>query len=120
LARGGANVTGIDYSEEALAICRRLESPNGIAGKSAFVNADARNLPFPAESFDFVFSVGLMEHFEDPKAVLAEQHRVLRTGGFLLVKVPQKYSVYTAIKKVMIHFGKWPYGDWKQSSATRS
>jgi SAM-dependent methyltransferase len=113
LARRGANVVGLDYSEEALSVCKAQEARGGIVGRVSFVNADARKLPFPAESFDFVFSVGLVEHFKDPKTILAEQHRVLRTGGYLLVQVPQKYSLYTALKKVMIRLEKWPYGGWE-------
>ena len=112
-ARRGANVVGLDYSEEALAICEKLKSCDGIAGRATFVNADATRMPFPANSFDFVFSVGLVEHFEDPMTILSEQHRVLRTGGYLLVKVPQKYTLYTVLKKLMIRFGKWPYGGWE-------
>lgn len=112
-ARRGANVVGLDYSTEALAICEKLKMSNGIAGKAFFVNADASKIPFPSDSFDFVFSVGLIEHFQDPRAILAEQHRVLRSNGYLLVKVPQKYSIYTALKKVIMRFGKWPYGGWE-------
>jgi SAM-dependent methyltransferase len=112
-ARRGGNVTGLDYSEEALATCRELAGKSGNAERVSFVNGDAKQLPFPSESFDFVFSVGLIEHFEDPTEILAEQHRVLRKGGFLLVQVPQKYSVYTLLKKVMIRLGKWPYGGWE-------
>jgi SAM-dependent methyltransferase len=112
-AKRGANVVGLDYSEEALAICRERVSRNGIAGHADFVNGDAGKLPFLSERFDFVFSVGLIEHFEDPAAILAEQYRVLRRGGFLLVQAPQKYSVYTALKTVLIRAGKWPYGGWE-------
>jgi SAM-dependent methyltransferase len=118
-ARRGANVVGLDYSDEALAICRNLQSRNGIAGCAAFVNGDASKLPFPEEQFDFVFSVGLIEHFEDPAAILAEQYRVLRKGGFLLVQVPQKYSLYTALKKILIRAGKWPYGGWETEFSDR-
>jgi len=42
-----------------------------------------------------------------------EQYRVLRTGGKLLVQVPQKYSLGTLVKKLMIPLGKWPYGGWE-------
>jgi SAM-dependent methyltransferase len=76
-------------------------------------------MPFSAESFDFVYSVGLLEHFEDPMALLAEQYRVLRTGGYLMVQVPQKYSLYTALKKVLIRLGKWPYGGWETEFSDR-
>lgn len=119
LARRGATVTGLDYSEEALAVCRGLESRNAITGRALFVKADARVLPFPPESFDFVFSVGLIEHFPDPLPVLAEQRRVLRPNGYLLVQVPQKYSLYTAVKKVAIGLGKWPYGGWEMEFTDR-
>jgi SAM-dependent methyltransferase len=112
-ARRGGNVTGLDYSEEALATCKELAGKSESPERVSFVNGDAKQLPFPSESFDFVFSVGLIEHFEDPTEILAEQHRVLRKGGFLLVQVPQKYSVYTLLKKVMIRLGKWPYGGWE-------
>jgi len=113
LARRGANVVGLDYSEEALAVCKALESRNGIAGRATFVKGDARKLPFPDESFDFVFSVGLIEHFRDPCAILSEQHRVLRPDGVIFLQVPQKYSVYTAVKKLLIRMGRWPYGGWE-------
>ena len=119
LAGRGANVVGLDYSEEALTICRERKSRNGIAGRADFVHGDARKLPFPSESFDFVFSVGLIEHFEDPAAILAEQYRVLRKGGFLFVQVPQKYSLYTALKKMLIRLGKWKYGGWETQFSDR-
>jgi len=112
-ARKGSNVVGLDYSNEALDMCKALETRNGTTGRATFVNGDAGKLPFLAESFDFVFSVGLIEHFENPAGILLEQQRVLRTGGYLLVQVPQKYSLYTALKKVLIRLGKWPYGGWE-------
>jgi SAM-dependent methyltransferase len=118
-ARRGANVVGLDYSEEALVVCRAHEARGGIAGRATFVNGDATKLPFRAESFDFVFSVGLLEHFQDPRTILAEQQRVLRTGGYLLVQVPQKYSLYTGLKKMLIRLGKWPYGGWETEFSDR-
>lgn len=38
------------------------------------------------ESFDYVFSHDSFEHFEDPKEVLNEMIRVLKPGGYLLIK----------------------------------
>jgi len=113
LARRGATVVGLDYSEEALAVCKALESRNGIAGRTTFVKGDARSLPFPGESFDFVFSVELIEHSLYPDTIPAEQHRVLKPGGVIFLQVPQKYSVYTAVKKLLIRMGRWPYGGWE-------
>jgi len=113
LARKGANVVGLDYSEEAIAVCRKLARESNTANRAEFVNADAQKIPFSEESFDFVFSVGLIEHFEDPTETLSEQYRVLRKGGICLVQVPQRYSFYTFLKKMLIRLGKWPYGKWE-------
>jgi SAM-dependent methyltransferase len=41
----------------------------------------AEQLPFPADAFDVVVSVGVMEHFSDPDAATAEIGRVLVGGG---------------------------------------
>jgi SAM-dependent methyltransferase len=41
----------------------------------------AEDLPFPANAFDIVVSVGVMEHFANPDAATAEICRVLRNGG---------------------------------------
>ena len=45
------------------------------------LRADARDTRLPAESYDCIYSVGLLEHFEDPKPLLEEAVRLLRPGG---------------------------------------
>ena len=56
--------------------------------KQPHVQADACALPFADERFDAVVCSELLEHVPFPPAVLVEAHRVLRTGGTLLVCVP--------------------------------
>ena len=119
LARSGAWVVGLDYSPEAIATCKRFEERMERPGGSVFLRGDAKQLPFAEGSFDFVYSIGLIEHFEDPGLLLAEQYRVLRPGGTLLVQVPQKYSLYTLVKKLLIWMGKWPYGGWETQFSGR-
>lgn len=50
-------------------------------------------LPFQDASFDAVLSCGVLEHVKDPRASLAELHRVLRPGGRLyVIKLPNRTS----------------------------
>lgn len=49
-----------------------------------FVVADAENLPFTDESFDFVFIIASLHHFPDIPKVLREVRRVLSKGGLFI------------------------------------
>lgn len=55
-----------------------------------FREADALELPYPDESFDFVFSSQVIEHVASNKRFLQEIKRVLRPNGFCLVTTPNK------------------------------
>jgi SAM-dependent methyltransferase len=74
---GGAEVVGVDISEEMLAEARRRTPPE-LAGRVRFEAADAARLPFPDGSFDLVALSNMI-----PFA--AELARVLAPGGLLVV-----------------------------------
>jgi 2-polyprenyl-3-methyl-5-hydroxy-6-metoxy-1,4-benzoquinol methylase len=46
-------------------------------------------------SFDIVWSQGLIEHFEDPAAVVCRHVECCRPGGIVLISVPWRYSYFT-------------------------
>jgi demethylmenaquinone methyltransferase/2-methoxy-6-polyprenyl-1,4-benzoquinol methylase len=79
LARSGAHVVAADFSHGMLEVGRRRHP------EIDFVHADAMHLPFGDAEFDVAtISFGL-RNIEDPKAALAEMHRVLKPGGRLLI-----------------------------------
>lgn len=83
---------GVDFSSNAIHIAtkqRNLESKE-ISEKTHFVHGDIRNLPFRENTFDLVLSLGVIEHFENPLALLLEMKRILRVGGILFLSVPNK------------------------------
>lgn len=84
-ADAGFDCTLLDSSSEALRTAKELFAQNSLSGSTHV--GDALALPFQEGTFDVVFSIGLLEHFEDITPPLAEQVRVLSPGGWLLVYV---------------------------------
>ena len=76
------HATGIDLTEKAVALTRERLELNSIPSERYVVqNADAENLPFDAESFDLVYSWGVLHHTPDTGRALREVFRVLKPGG---------------------------------------
>ena len=59
------------------------------AGLNIDVVGSADNIPFADSSFDSVVSTQVFEHLANPLKAAKEVYRVLKTGGILLITVPQ-------------------------------
>jgi 2-polyprenyl-3-methyl-5-hydroxy-6-metoxy-1,4-benzoquinol methylase len=64
------------------------------------IRADLNHLPFPAESFDLVFSRSVLEHLEDPSQTFRELSRVVKPGGRLVLVTPNKYDYASVIARL--------------------
>lgn len=61
------------------------------------VIGDARFLPFRDNSFDAVFSLGVIEHFPETRASIREHARITVRGGYVLVTTP-RLSLVTLVR----------------------
>ena len=91
LARNGAVTTAIDLTSHAIALTRRRFELFGLSGDIR--KMDGERLCFPEEMFDFVWSWGVIHHSANTEAIIAEMHRVLKTGGQACVMVYHRHSV---------------------------
>ena len=73
-------VSGVDILSENIDICRRHECN--------VEQGDVYDLPFTAESVDFVLFMEVIEHLEHPEIAIQEIHRVLVPGGRLVIVFP--------------------------------
>lgn len=89
-ARAGADYTGVDLTEAAIELARRRFELFELAGK--FQVADAEGLEFADESFDLVYSHGVLHHTPDAERAVAEIRRVLRPGGIAKVMLYHRDS----------------------------
>jgi SAM-dependent methyltransferase len=89
-ARSGALYTGVDLTEAAVSLARRRFELEGLAGE--FRVSDAESLDFPDESFDLVYSHGVLHHTPDTARAVREIRRVLRPGGRAVVMLYHRDS----------------------------
>jgi demethylmenaquinone methyltransferase/2-methoxy-6-polyprenyl-1,4-benzoquinol methylase len=85
LARAGADVIGIDFSEKMLAIARARSRAIGLADRISFTPGDAQRLPFPDNLFDAVTIGYGLRNLADWEAALGEMVRVARSSGAVVV-----------------------------------
>ena|GEM_PF-2752617 len=78
--RSGNQVYGIDITSQSI-------QHNLLQGLTA-LEADARRIPFKDGTFDLVYSLGVIEHFDDTQTALHEQVRVCKPGGCVVAVVP--------------------------------
>ena len=89
-AKAGAQYTGIDLTEAAIDLARKRFEISGLAGE--FRVADAENLDFADDSFDRVYSHGVLHHTPDTARAVAEIRRVLKPGGRAIVMLYHRGS----------------------------
>lgn len=90
-AKHGALYTGLDQSELALTLAQRGFELRGLSGR--FVAGSVNEMPFGDESFDLVYSFGVIHHSPHTEQALAEFYRVLRPGGMALVMLYHRGSL---------------------------
>jgi SAM-dependent methyltransferase len=80
--------TGIDLTSHAAEMTSRRLKLFGISG--SILQMDAEAMHFADNSFDYIWSWGVIHHSADTRRVLQEMHRVLRSGGKCTVMVYHK------------------------------
>lgn len=84
-AKHGAIVTDFDLSAGHLEHAKRSFALRGLKGE--FVHGDGENVPFPDNTFDVVYSNGVIHHTPDTAGVVRHMFRILKPGGKAIIMV---------------------------------
>ena len=104
--RSTKDIIGLDCNEEAILFARRL-----VKGPT-FVVGSATKLSFKNESFDVVTFFDVLEHIpaSTERVCLKEIHRVLKSGGYLLLCTPYKHLLSVLLDPSFWSQGHRHYG----------
>jgi len=115
-AERGARAFGIDISEPTVLQARAAFT--GDSGPLRASAADVRALPFRDASFDAIYSMGTIEHFDETEQAVKEMARVLKPGGHAIIGVPNRHDPFLRplLATVLQAVGLYAYGYEKSYS----
>lgn len=92
---------GVEYTADGVQLNKRLFAAAGLNPDNVW-HEDAGDPEFLArnrESFDVVYSFGLIEHFSDPKEMIRNHVELLAPGGHLVIVIPNLRGVNLALTR---------------------
>ena len=115
-ALNGGKYSGVDLTEAAVEATRKHFDVMELEG--TFKQGDAENLEFEDETFDMVYSHGVLHHTPHTEVAIAEVYRVLRPGGKAIVMLYHKHSFNYYVRimgymrlrvllKILSRVGRW-------------
>jgi len=102
-ARAGASVTAVDLSDDSLSLARERAKVFGLDQQIRFYQGNAEELGtvVPIESFDLVYSFGVIHHTPNPSNAIAQLRRYMTASSELRLMLYAKNSW----KNIMIEMG---------------
>ena len=91
-AKAGAIYTGVDLTPNSVDLARERFSVLGVPGRFEVANAEVE-LPFADETFDHVYSFGVIHHSPNPPKIVDQIHRVLKKRGTVTVMLYNRTSI---------------------------
>lgn len=89
------DLTGVDYSAEALVQARKHYS------KGIYIQAEATDIPLPDRSFDAILMFGLLDYFDDWTSVIKEARRLIKPDGKILATLLYGYKDHLWTKELV-------------------
>jgi ubiquinone/menaquinone biosynthesis C-methylase UbiE len=91
-AKNGARYFGVDLTPNSIQLAKERFDLFHVDGTFTVANAEAW-LPFEDNSFDHIYSFGVLHHSPETQAIIDEMYRVLRPDGTFTVMLYNKSSI---------------------------
>lgn len=114
-ARAGADLTVVELSDESLALCRRRFDVYSLKARFYCANAEELSKFVPVETYDLIYSFGVIHHTPHPERVIAELRKFAGQSTELRVMVYSRWS-WKGIW-IILKYGKGAF--WKAADLVR-
>jgi SAM-dependent methyltransferase len=91
-ARHGAIYTGVELSQESLALAKQRFEVYGLEGTFYLANAEKLSEVVPVEEYDLIYSFGVIHHTPQPHRVVSELQRYMGSDTQLKIMLYAKHS----------------------------
>lgn len=98
LAKHGMHLTAIDLTEIAINIVKARFQANNLSAR--FDVGDATKLQYADDTFDYVYSFGVLHHATDTEKTIREVFRVLKPGGEAKIMLYNRHSLNEVVHRV--------------------
>jgi 2-polyprenyl-3-methyl-5-hydroxy-6-metoxy-1,4-benzoquinol methylase len=102
-ARAGAQITAVELSDESAGLARRRLELYGLSDRATIHVGNAEELPsiLPAQSFDLVYSFGVIHHSPHPRRIVRHIQRYMTPDSELRLMVYSRisYKLFSIMKQ---------------------
>lgn len=98
----GCKCIGVDVEDGAFPSLSFFSHGHGV--EVGAIKGSGFNLPFKDNSFDVVYSEGVIEHFSigESQRMITEHARACRVGGLVIISVPNKFAFFHSLTKLLL------------------
>ncbi|MHC4662643.1 MAG: class I SAM-dependent methyltransferase [Planctomycetota bacterium] len=107
--RNGASLTAVELSEDSLNVCRKRFEVYGLSADFHLCNAEELSSSVPAETYDLVYSFGVIHHTPHPEKAISEIKKYMGPHSELRIMLYSKISFKTFW--ILSKYGNWDLGN---------
>src|SRR5690349_18005520 len=106
-SHGYNDIFGLDFTFDALIYCFQRNLDHIVCG-------DATQSPFPAESFDVITALDIIEHIPDDEKSLRDVYRLLKPGGSFVIFTPAYQFLWSVHDEISHHERRYTARELRQ------
>jgi 2-polyprenyl-3-methyl-5-hydroxy-6-metoxy-1,4-benzoquinol methylase len=112
-AKCGASVTAVDLSDRSLVLAKQRAEVYGLQDRITFYQANAEELTqaVPIESYDLIYSFGVIHHTPHPDRVIDQIRNYVKPGSTIKIMVYYRYS--WKVLWIILTYGKGQF--WRMN-----